>query len=100
MNKATSDLVLLFKDLIHRWKAKGDQFDYFRLPLEALLVEINDGSFFQRSSEEQKGLLFGIRGQYTGKGEVLRVMIPDPEENAEYLPMFRQIISNFVEQLD
>ena len=61
---------------------------------------MEDGSFPKRTSDEQKTELFGLRGQYTGKGEVLRVMIPDCEENGEYLPKFRQIIANYVNQLE
>lgn len=88
------------KDLIRHWDAKGDQFDYFRLPLEVLLTELENGSFYKRSIENQKAELFGIRGQYLGKGEVLALMIPDSKEYPEYHAMLGQIITNYVDQLD
>ena len=98
MNKTKDQLIFVFQELIQAHRKRNDSEEFYVAPLKSIVLGLENGSFPKKPKEEQAQVLLGIKGQYVGKGEVMRRFVPD-QLDLSFQEVFRAVITDYLEQL-
>ncbi len=90
--------VTVTKQLIKAHREQSNDCSSYVEPLEELLKSIENESFYDKPLEDQSRYIASIRGQYLGKAELFRMLVPDYLEYS-FMDTFREAYTDLVDTL-
>ena len=93
-----TNLINVLNKLIAAHRAMQSNSDFHTESLIGLIKDIESEVFFQKDEKDQILFLAGVRGKYTGKGEVLWSLIPQYLDES-FFSEFREAFSSAIQSI-